>query len=221
LSEFDLRGIGMTSQRTRDRLVARLREQGIEHPGVLDAMASTPRHIFIDEALSHRAYEDTALPIGHGQTISQPLVVALMTATLLNEVRGRVLELGTGSGYQTAILSALCQRVFSIERVEPLMQRARLRFDAMGLPNVVARVGDGYRGWPEQAPFSGILVTAAPRSLPDTLLEQLEVGGRMIVPVGDGGMQELKVIDRTEDGYVETVVEYVRFVPMLKGVRTS
>ncbi|MDP6375400.1 MAG: protein-L-isoaspartate(D-aspartate) O-methyltransferase [Pseudomonadales bacterium] len=221
MSEFDLRGIGMTSQRTRDRLVARLREQGIEHPGVLDAMASTPRHIFIDEALSHRAYEDTALPIGHGQTISQPLVVALMTATLLNEVRGRVLELGTGSGYQTAILSALCQRVFSIERVEPLMQRARLRFDAMGLPNVVARVGDGYRGWPEQAPFSGILVTAAPRSLPDTLLEQLEVGGRMIVPVGDGGMQELKVIDRTEDGYVETVVEYVRFVPMLKGVRTS
>ena len=221
MSDFDLQGIGMTSQRTRDRLAARLREQGIEHEGVLEAMASVPRHIFVDEALAHRAYEDTALPIGHGQTISQPFVVALMTATLLNEPRGRVLELGTGSGYQTAVLSALCQRVYSIERVEPLHARARRRLDALSARNVVARVGDGYRGWPEQGPFNGILVTAAPRTLPEALLDQLEVGGRMVVPVGDDGVQELKVIDRTEEGYSQTVVEYVRFVPMLKGVRTS
>lgn len=221
MRNFDLNGIGMTSRRTRERLVARLKEQGIDHGEVLDAMACVPRHIFIDEALAHRAYEDTALPIGHGQTISQPFVVALMSATLFNAPRRRVLELGTGSGYQTAILAELCQKVYSVERVEPLLQRARLRFDALGLGNVVARVGDGYRGWPEQGPFDGILVTAAPRRLPQGLLAQLDVGGRMVVPVGDGGLQELKVIDRGPDGFVEEVVEYVRFVPMLKGVRSS
>jgi protein-L-isoaspartate(D-aspartate) O-methyltransferase len=221
VAEFDLDGIGMTSRRTRDRLVARLRDQGIANETVLDAIAATPRHIFVDEALAHRAYEDTALPIGHSQTISQPFVVALMTATLLNQPRRRILELGTGSGYQTAVLAGLCQRLYTIERVEPLLVRARLRFDAMRLSNVVARLGDGFRGWPEQAPFDGILVTAAPRVLPEELLLQLDVGGRMVVPVGGGNVQELKVVDRTPDGYREEVVEYVRFVPMLKGVRSS
>ena len=146
----------MTSQRTRDRLVARLSDQGITQPAVLDAVASTPRHIFIDEALAHRAYEDTALPIGHGQTISQPFIVALMTATLFNVPRDRVLELGTGSGYQAAILAALCQRVFTIERIEPLIERARTRLQALNLNNVIMKLGDGYRGWPEQGPFAGI-----------------------------------------------------------------
>ena len=211
----------MTSQRTRDRLVARLSDQGITQPAVLDAVASTPRHIFIDEALAHRAYEDTALPIGHGQTISQPFIVALMTATLFNVPRDRVLELGTGSGYQAAILAALCQRVFTIERIEPLIERARTRLQALNLNNVIMKLGDGYRGWPEQGPFAGILVTAAPRVVPEELFQQLEVGGRMVVPVGEDDVQELRVIDRTPDGYDEQVVEHVRFVPLLKGVRTS
>ena len=221
MNRFDLSGIGMTSQRTRDRLVARLGEQGITHPEVLDAIASTPRHIFIDEALAHRAYEDTALPIGHGQTISQPFIVALMTATLCNIPRDRVLELGTGSGYQAAILGALCHRVFTIERIEPLIERARTRLQALRLNNVVMKLGDGYRGWPEQGPFAGILVSAAPRTVPKELMEQLEFGGRMVVPVGDGDVQELRVIDRTAEGFEEQVVDYVRFVPLLKGLRTS
>ncbi len=221
MKRFDLSGIGMTSQRTRDRLVARLSDQGITQPAVLDAVASTPRHIFIDEALAHRAYEDTALPIGHGQTISQPFIVALMTATLFNVPRDRVLELGTGSGYQAAILAALCQRVFTIERIEPLIERARTRLQALNLNNVIMKLGDGYRGWPEQGPFAGILVTAAPRVVPEELFQQLEVGGRMVVPVGADDVQELRVIDRTPDGYDEQVVEHVRFVPLLKGVRTS
>ena len=221
MSGFDLSGIGMTSQRTRDRLVARLSQQGITHPDVLDAVASTPRHIFIDEALAHRAYEDTALPIGHGQTISQPFIVALMTATLLNVPRQRVLELGTGSGYQTTILASVCSRVFTIERIEPLIQRARTRFKALRLNNVIVKLGDGYQGWPEKGPFSGILVTAAPRVVPEELMQQLEVGGRMVVPVGDDEVQELRVIDRTATGFDEQVVDYVRFVPLLKGLRTS
>lgn len=221
MSGFDLSGIGMTSQRTRDRLVARLSEQGITHPGVLDAVASTPRHIFIDEALAHRAYEDTALPIGHGQTISQPFIVALMTATLLNVPRQRVLELGTGSGYQTTILAAVCSRVFTIERIEPLIQRARTRFRALRLNNVIVKLGDGYQGWPEKGPFAGILVTAAPRVVPEELIQQLDIGGRMVVPVGAEDVQELRVIDRTATGFDEQVVDYVRFVPLLKGLRTS
>ena len=221
MNRFDPIGIGMTSRRTRERLVTRLEEQGITHPDVLDAFSATPRHIFIEEALAHRAYEDTALPIGHGQTISHPLIVALMTATLLNVPRPRILEVGTGSGYQAAILAGLCRRVFTIERIEALAGRARERFDALSLNNVVAKIGDGYLGWSEQAPFDGILVTAAPRGMPRALLEQLDEGGRMVLPVGGGDVQELRVIDRIADGIEEDVVKQVRFVPLLKGVQGS
>lgn len=221
MNRFDPIGIGMTSRRTRERLVARLEEQGIAHPEVLDAFSATPRHVFIEEALAHRAYEDTALPIGNGQTISQPAMVALMTATLLNVPRPRILEVGTGSGYQAAILACLCRRVFTVERIETLLGRARERLRALALDNVITKVGDGYLGWPEQAPFDGILVTAAPRGIPRALLDQLATGGRMVLPVGGGEVQELRVVDRTDDGFAEDVVKRVRFVPLLKGVQVS
>jgi protein-L-isoaspartate(D-aspartate) O-methyltransferase len=217
MDEFDLKGIGMTSQRTRDRLVARLRERGISNERVLAQIGAIPRHIFIDEALAHRAYEDTALPIGHGQTISQPFIVALMTQLLLERGPQRVLEIGTGCGYQTAILANLCRKVFTIERIEALMPKAKRRFEALGLRNVVAKIGDGYEGWEVHAPFDGIIVTAAPPQVPPALLTQLAEGGRMIVPVGGEGVQELKVIDRTAEGFVEHVHEYVRFVPLVSG----
>lgn len=222
MSVRDLNGIGMTSQRTRDRLVARLREKGIRNEDVLAAIARVPRHIFVDEALAHRAYEDTALPIGWGQTISQPFIVALMTQTLLSAPRSRVLEVGTGSGYQTAVLASLrplVRRVFSIERLRDLSERAEQRLYAMGSRSVRFRYGDGYDGWPEEGPFDGILVTAAPPAVPQALLEQLAPGGRMVVPVGGEGVQELQVFDRTESGYTVETLEYVRFVPLLKGRR--
>jgi protein-L-isoaspartate(D-aspartate) O-methyltransferase len=217
VSQFDLRGIGMTSQRTRDRLVKRLREHGIRNQRVLDVIGATPRHIFIDEALSHRAYEDTALPIGYGQTISQPFIVALMTQALLNKPRQRVLEIGTGSGYQTAVLAALVKRVYTVERIAPLIERARERFRALQLRNIRLKYDDGNMGWPEQGPFDGIIVTAAARSIPDALIAQLEIGGRMVIPVGDHATQELKVIDNTPDGLREESLDYVRFVPLLRG----
>ncbi len=217
MSQFDLRGIGMTSQRTRDRLVARLREHGITNERVLAVIGEVPRHIFIDEALSHRAYEDTALPIGHGQTISQPFIVALMTQTLLNQPRERVLEIGTGSGYQTTVLAALVPQVFTVERIQPLIERARERFRALKLRNVRVKYDDGNMGWEDRGPYDGIIVTAAARNVPDALLDQLDVGGRMVIPVGDERAQELKVIDRTEDGLREERLEYVRFVPLLRG----
>ncbi len=217
MSQFDLQGIGMTSQRTRDRLVARLREQGIEDETVLSLVGSVPRHIFIDEAWSHRAYEDSSLPIGHGQTISQPFIVALMSQLLNVRRRGRVLEVGTGSGYQTAVLASLCDRLFSIERIEALVPRAQERLSAMKLRNIMLRYGDGYAGWPEKAPFDGILVTAAPPEIPAALIDQLAVGGRIVVPVGTDKSQSLKVIDRTEEGLVETVQERVHFVPLVNG----
>jgi protein-L-isoaspartate(D-aspartate) O-methyltransferase len=217
MSQFDLRGIGMTSQRTRDRLAKRLKDHGITNQRVLDVIAATPRHIFIDEALAHRAYEDTALPIGHGQTISQPFIVALMTQTLLNQPRNRVLEIGTGSGYQTAVLAALVRQVYSVERIQPLIDRARERFRAMHLRNIRLKYDDGSLGWPDQAPFDGILVTAAARSVPEALVAQLAVGGRMVIPVGDDAAQRLRVIDNTEEGLREENLEYVRFVPLLRG----
>ena len=222
MSQFDLVGIGMTSQRTRDRLVQRLADHGIEDQEVLGAIGSVPRHIFVDEALAHRAYEDSALPIGHGQTISQPFIVALMTATLLNVPRPRILEVGTGSGYQTAVLGSITsrtQKIFSVERLAPLVTRAEQRLRAMGLQRIRVRHGDGYEGWPEEGPFDGILVTAAPRAVPDVLLEQLAVGGRMVVPVGGDDVQELKVYDRSAEGFTVDTVEYVRFVPLLKGMK--
>ncbi len=218
MGDFNLRGIGMTSQRTRDRLVNRLREQGIEREDVLAQIGSVPRHIFVDEALAHRAYEDTALPIGHGQTISQPFIVALMTQFLMEVAPRTVLEIGTGCGYQTAILAALCERVYTVERIAALEPRARERFQAMGLRNIVSRVGDGYQGWPQHAPFDAIIVTAAPPTVPPALLEQLAEGGRLIVPVGSGDLQQLKIIDRSAEGFTEAVHDYVRFVPLVGGV---
>lgn len=208
----------MTSQRTRDRLVARLREQGIVDEKVLGQIGSLPRHIFIDEALAHRAYEDTSLPIGHSQTISQPFIVALMTQLLTEVPRAKVLEVGTGSGYQTALLARLCERVLSVERIKALMPKARERLAALSFRNIQLRHGDGYAGWPEHGPFDGILVTAAPPVMPEQLLEQLAIGGRLIVPVGDGNEQDLRVIDRSEEGFVENVHDRVKFVPLLGGV---
>lgn len=218
MSDFDLQGIGMTSQRTRDRLVGRLREQGIVDEKVLGQISTLPRHIFIDEALAHRAYEDTALPIGNNQTISQPFIVALMTQLLTEVPRKKVLEVGTGSGYQTALLARLCERVYSIERIQALMPRARERLSALSLRNIQMRHGDGYAGWAESGPFDGILVTAAPPAMPEQLLEQLAEGGRLIVPVGDGNEQDLRVIDRTSDGFTESVHDRVKFVPLVGGV---
>jgi len=217
MSEFDLQGIGMTSQRTRDRLAARLREQGISNEQVLSLIGEIPRHIFIDEALAHRAYEDTALPIGHGQTISQPFIVALMTQLLLEVQPRRVLEIGTGCGYQSAVLARLCEKVFTIERVAALQPRAQERLRALGMRNVISQLGDGYEGWEVHAPFDGIIVTAAAPHIPPKLLTQLAEGGRMVVPVGGDGAQQLKVIDRTTEGLHESTREYVRFVPLLTG----
>ena len=218
MSQFDLQGIGMTSQRTRDRLIVRLRERGIDDEVVLRWIGSVPRHIFIDEAWAHRAYEDSSLPIGHGQTISQPFIVALMSQLLNESPRQRVLEVGTGSGYQTAILAQICERLFSIERIEALVPRAKERLSALALRNIRLRHGDGHAGWHEEAPFDGIVVTAAPPEVPEALLEQLAVGGRLIVPVGTDQSQSLKVIDRTEEGMVETIHEQVHFVPLVIGV---
>jgi protein-L-isoaspartate(D-aspartate) O-methyltransferase len=218
MSGFDLQGIGMTSQRTRDRLVARLRERGITDEVVLGLIGSVPRHIFIDEAWGHRAYEDSSLPIGHGQTISQPFIVALMSQLLNVSPRQRVLEVGTGSGYQTAVLASLCERLFSVERIEALVPRAQERLAAMKLRNITLRYGDGYAGWPEKAPFDGILVTAAPPEIPAALVDQLAVGGRLIAPVGTAESQSLQVIDRTEDGLTETIHERVHFVPLVNGI---
>lgn len=217
MTEFDLKGIGMTSQRTRDRLVARLREQGIDDVEVLACMGGVPRHIFVDEAMAHRAYEDTALPIGHSQTISQPFIVALMTQLLWEIKPHQVLEVGTGSGYQTAVLAQLCQRLCSVERISALTQRARARLSAMSIKNVLLKHGDGYSGWQAHAPFDGIMVTAAPPAVPEALLDQLAIGGRLIAPVGDDVVQQLIVIDRTPDGFVERVHDRVNFVPLLSG----
>jgi len=213
------RGIGMTSQGTRDRLVRRLRDNGIRNEKVLKAIATTPRHEFVDEALSSRAYEDTALPIGLSQTISQPWVVARMTEALLEcGAVDKVLEVGTGSGYQAAILAALVPKVFTVERIEELLKLARRRFHKLGLNNIYTRYADGHLGWPSQAPFDGIVVTAAAMEVPQELLEQLRVGGVMVAPVEKYGMQRLLAIHRTEDGFEEKDLGGVIFVPMLSGL---
>ncbi|MEM9622710.1 MAG: protein-L-isoaspartate(D-aspartate) O-methyltransferase [Pseudomonadota bacterium] len=208
----------MTSQRTRDRLVERLRDQGINNEAVLGQIGAVPRHIFIEEALAHRAYEDTALPIGHGQTISQPFVVALMTQLLLNKPRARVLEVGTGCGYQTAVLAGLVSQVYSVERIEALLPKTRERFAALQLRNVQIRLGDGYEGWPRFAPFDAILVAGAPPQVTEARLAQLAPEGRLVLPVGGDHVQELRVIDHTSEGFEESVHDYVRFVPLKKGL---
>jgi len=207
----------MTSQRTRMRLVERLREGGIERLDVLDAIARVPRHIFLDEALSHRAYEDTALPIGHQQTLSQPWVVARMTELLMASEPGRVLELGTGSGYQAAVLAELVEEVYSIERIGALHRQARERMQRLGYRNVHLRLGDGNQGWPDAAPFDGMIVTAAPGGPPEALLSQLDEGGTMVVPIGTN-TQVLTCITRRGDDFEYREKEPVRFVPVLGGV---
>ncbi|MGP4842758.1 protein-L-isoaspartate(D-aspartate) O-methyltransferase [Marinobacter sp. 1Y8] len=213
----ELQGIGMTSRRTRMRLVQRLREAGIENEDVLSALGETPRHIFLDEALSHRAYEDTALPIGYQQTLSQPYIVARMTEVLMAHSPSRVLELGTGSGYQTAILAQLVDEVFSVERIKPLQDRARERLRTLKLRNTLLRHADGGMGWPDKGPFDGIIVTAAPAKVPEDLLPQLADGGVMVIPLGEG-TQMLTQIIRRGDNYDITDIEPVRFVPLLGGV---
>jgi len=215
----DIQGIGMTSQRTRDRLVDRLREKGIKNERVLEVIRTTPRHIFVDEAMASRAYEDTALPIGHGQTISQPYIVARMTEILLEDgVPDVVLEVGTGSGYQSAILSRLVPKVYTVERISALLQKAREAHRKLGLMNVFSKHSDGSWGWAPNAPYPAIMVTAAPKMVPPGLLEQLAVGGRMIIPVGSiGGVQELKLYTRTAEGVEEKTLELVSFVPLLDG----
>jgi protein-L-isoaspartate(D-aspartate) O-methyltransferase len=208
----------MTSARTRDRLVQRLREQGIRNPEVLERVRTVPRHIFVDEALASRAYEDTALPIGFGQTISQPYIVARMTEALLEGGPLRnVLEIGTGCGYQTAVLSALVVKLYTLERVEPLLRRAKERAKELGLKNLRFRHGDGSLGWPAYAPFDGILVAAAPLRVPEALLEQLAIGGRLIMPIGPEGRQELTRFIRREQKIDRQTLGPVAFVPLVGG----
>tara|TARA_R100001509_G_scaffold149662_1_gene108207 strand:+ start:470 stop:1132 length:663 start_codon:yes stop_codon:yes gene_type:complete len=217
VSKHDLSGIGMTSQRTRERLVARLAEQGIRNQAVLDVLRSTPRHLFLDEAMAHRAYEDIALPIGFQQTLSQPWVVARMTELLLElGPRKRVLEIGTGSGYQTAVLAQLVDEVFTVERIRPLQERARQRLRQLKLRNVRYRHADGHFGWAEEGPYDGILSTAAPETIPEELLQQLAPGGCLVIPVG-GSAQHLQVVTRSHEGFDTRIVDAVRFVPLRPG----
>ena len=219
MNHLNLAGIGMTSQRTRDRLIQRLQEQGVTNHAVLEVIRSTPRHIFLDEALAHRAYEDTALPIGFQQTLSQPYIVARMTELLLADgPRKKVLEVGTGSGYQTVVLAQLCERVYTVERIKALQDKARDRFRVLGLRNVQYKVADGGFGWPEQGLYDGIISTAAPTRVPEELVAQLADGGRLIIPVGDGNRQSLKLVTRTADEIKVVDVESVRFVPLQSGV---
>ena len=218
MADVRLAGIGMTSARTRDRLVQRLREQGIANLAVLDRIRNLPRHIFVDEALGSRAYEDTALPIGFGQTISQPYIVARMTEALLQGgAVHKVLEVGTGCGYQTAVLAPLVDRIYTIERIEPLLERAKERLKELDVRNVRFRHADGSVGWKTQAPFDGILVAAAPLVVPEALLKQLQVGGRLLVPVGPEGEQELVRFTRREQRIDRESLGPVAFVPLLGG----
>jgi protein-L-isoaspartate(D-aspartate) O-methyltransferase len=220
LSGIKYRGIGMTSQRTRDRLIQRLKEEGIASTMVLEVIRNTPRHIFVDEALASRAYDDTSLPIGHGQTISQPYVVARMTESLLRDgPLNKVLEIGTGSGYQAAVLAQVANEVFTVERIAVLISNARQRFQGLRLRNIRVKHADGMIGWPDQAPFDGILATAAPEGIPPALLAQLAVGGRLVIPVGDTNNQTLVMITRTPEGYRDEVLDQVTFVPMRAGTQ--
>lgn len=211
-------GIGMTSQRTRMRMVQRLREQGITDETVLAVMNAIPRHLFVEEALASRAYDDVALPINFGQTISSPWTVARMTELLrANSNLGKVLEIGTGCGYQTALLAQLAQEVYSIERIGPLLTRTRIRLRELRISNIYLKHADGLHGFPEAGPFNGIMMTAVITQAPASLLEQLMVGGRMVYPKGSQ-KQNLCVIEHTPHGFIETILDEVKFVPILAGV---
>ena len=221
MNSTEMAGIGMTSQRTRERLISRLIEQGITNQKVLDVIRMTPRHIFLDEALSHRAYEDTALPIGFAQTLSQPYIVARMTEILLSQgPLKKVLEIGTGSGYQAAVLAQLTEQLYSVERIEPLLNKAKQRFRKLGLSNISAHLSDGCFGWEKQAPYDGIITTAAPQSIPESLLDQLAPNGILVIPVGSGDDQDLSVVTRVGSSceFDQTIVEKVKFVPLLGGL---
>lgn len=209
----------MTSRRTRERMVNRLIEQGIRNKKVLEVMRNTPRHIFVDEALASRAYEDTALPIGHNQTISQPYIVARMTELLLEAGHLKnVLEIGTGCGYQTAILAQLVDHVYSVERILPLQRKAKSYLWELKIKNVSFQYNDGGWGWPEYAPFDGILVSAAPPEIPETLLQQMAMDGVMVIPIGEsGGRQVLQRVRHSENSYEAEDMELVSFVPFLTG----
>jgi len=217
-----LDGIGMTSMRTRERLITRLRAHGIHNERVLERIRVVPRHIFVDEALASRAYEDTALPIGFGQTISQPYIVALMTQALIGDLPdgrtlGKVLEIGTGCGYQTAVLAPFARHIFSIERIQPLVERAKANLRALAITNVSVRYGDGWRGWKSQGPFDGIIVAAAPETIPDAFCEQLADAGRLVIPAGGGHAQRLLCITRDGDTFHEQDLGLVSFVPFVAG----
>ena len=217
VNSADLTGIGMTSQRTRERLIQRLVDQGINNMAVLDVIRTTPRHLFLDEAMAHRAYEDTALPIGFQQTLSQPYIVARMTELLLaNGPCERVLEIGAGSGYQTAVLAQLVGEVYAVERIKPLLDKARQHIRRLKLRNVHMRHADGMLGWDSEGSFDGILSAAAPEQIPEELLRQLSPGGRLVIPVG-GESQQLQVVTREAEGFTTEMVEAVRFVPLRPG----
>lgn len=212
-----VQGIGMTSQRTRDRLIDRLREKGIRNVKVLEAMRMLPRHLFVDEALATRAYEDDALPIGHKQTISQPYIVARMTEALIAEgIPQKVLEIGTGSGYQAALLSKIVGKVYTVERIKPLHQQARKLLMSLGMRNVQCKLSDGTWGWESYAPYDAIIVTAAAPEIPTSLINQLAIGGHLIIPVGNqDGTQQLLTLKRTVDGVAKEKLEDVLFVPLV------
>jgi protein-L-isoaspartate(D-aspartate) O-methyltransferase len=219
LTRDRLSGIGMTSARTRERLVQRLRDQGIANPLVLEQIRNVPRHLFVDEALATRAYEDTALPIGQGQTISQPYVVARMTEALIEDkVPRKVLEIGTGCGYQTAVLASIVKFVYTVERIQSLLDRARALLKELNLRNIHFRHGDGFQGWAVHAPYDAILMTAAPLAIPEALIAQLQPGGRLVAPVGPEGRQQLvRITKRGEEVHTETL-GFVSFVPLVKGL---
>ncbi len=211
-------GIGMTSQRTRDRLITRLEALGIKDQRVLEVMRKTPRHLFVAEALASRAYENTSLPIGHGQTISQPYMVARMTELLIEGgLPENVLEVGTGSGYQSSILAGLIPRVFSVERIAPLQEKAKKTLSEIGYRNINFKHSDGSWGWKACGPYQAILAAAAPTEIPVKLLEQMAIGARLVIPIGEEGQQVLQRVTRTESAYEVETIEAVNFVPFLKG----
>lgn len=220
MNDQALIGIGSTSQRRRDALVELLRDKGISNEAVLEVIRTTPRHLFLDEAMQHNAYQNISVPIGHGQTISQPYTVARMTEILLarSAKQQRILEIGTGSGYQTAVLAQLCGRIYSVERIEALQTRAQSILKRLGIRNVRYKFDDGHWGWSFNAPYDAILSAAAPESIPQTLLDQLAVGGCLISPVGGAEKQHLVCVTRDNYGFNFDQVEEAMFVPFLKGV---